>query len=122
MYAVDFSIGINYTYILNDILDKNIDWIFSINYGIGVMQKNVSLNLYDQFGKPYSQLLQKLQWSFDKYDSSEGREELRQAQLKLYDDTFESQSGLSPLYYVTPTFEIRLSKEIWKGVNLGGSI
>ncbi|MBK9688535.1 MAG: hypothetical protein IPO65_12585 [Saprospiraceae bacterium] len=60
--------------------------------GFGLSYFRAKLDLLDTDNEPYENVIAKTNWSFDKFNTTEGREQIRTAIKSLYDQNYESDS------------------------------
>lgn len=81
---------------INKLINKQLDINFEIfdlfilgSYGI--FSYKTELDLLDKNGSPYTNLLTKTNWTYEKFDTKDGRKEIRENLSQIYDGNYESE-------------------------------
>ena len=119
MLSAEVSLSLNLIKGINYFFQKKLSWNLAFQCSMGVMHKDIYLNLYDESDQPYIDLIHKLNFTSDKFDTVKGRQELRNNIKELYDDSFETKNNFSPKYYFSTSYGITLSKRVFKHIDFG---
>ncbi len=65
-------------------------WNYNVAIGVGAASYNTYLNLRDEHGNIYQDLLNKVGWTYEKFNSNRGRREIKNTIKRIYDKTFET--------------------------------
>lgn len=98
--------------LISKIDKKEFSWEIYGSIGFGLLNKNYSLNLYDDNGDLYSDLIRKVQFDFNTFNSSEGRKKLRKDIPKFFDNSYETDSEIRPINLFSYSFNGGISKSI----------
>jgi len=105
--------------IIRRIDKKDLSWDIYSSFGIGLLNRSYALNLYDDDGLIYRDLINKSQFDFNKYDTSAGRKMLKQDVPKIFDDSYETDSKIKSINLMVYTFNGGISKNIWERFLIG---
>lgn len=107
--------------------DRN-KWNWYIGVGAGLNSYKTQLDLLDANGNAYSDLLNQTDWTFDKFNSKSGRDDIKDALQGIYDGEYETEgpkkAGIFRLGDETNihfmfTGSVGVSRKISNRINIG---
>jgi hypothetical protein len=111
MIGADLTAITSLRNVLSKYFQKNTSWDVSIDFGLGFMQKDITLDLLDTNQQPYSNLPTITGAANGvSFDTADGRKAIRESITNTFDNKYETESNIGKLNYLMSTYGLTISK------------